>query len=303
MSLRLAYCTIGFLALALLISALLCEQPIPDIKPKQTRLTQQADSESGASEGQGVAGAAPSSPTVKTTDGQKPAEDKRNAPTKAIEYWWRVACWLATISGQTYFIFLTAVFTGLLALYTYQLVGATGFAAYAAGKSAEAADRQGNILVGIERPWVISIKPDITNGWPLPEKIDKPIDIRFSYRIVNVGNSPAFLNYFWRRGIIVPMPRPPELPKYGKSRFPPFIIPPKGEHGDGDELLMRDIDVDRLQQIRAGKLVIIFYGKVCYESRISKTEMRTSQFCHVWGYDDGKSFYDPSGPEGWTNYT
>jgi hypothetical protein len=66
---------------------------------------------------------------------------------------------------------------------------------------------------------------------------------------------------------------------------------------------MRNRSVEELQQIKAGQLVIIFWGKIHYESRIGKPETRTTKFCHVWGYDGrGRGIYDPSGPEGWTEY-
>jgi hypothetical protein len=204
------------------------------------------------------------------------------------------------------------IFTGVLIVIGGLQWWATRAAAKSAKLSAQAADRQGDILVGIERPWIISIepkliwikspKPNLVKGpWPLPDQIDKPMDIRIFFRMVNVGNSPAFLNYFWRTAKPRPMPQPPELPEYGKSRFPPFVIPPQGEHGG--ELLMRNRSVEELQQIKAGQLVIIFWGKIRYESRIGKPETRTTKFCHVWGYDErGRDIYDPSGPEGWTDY-
>jgi hypothetical protein len=110
---------------------------------------------------------------------------------------------------------LVAAFQSVLLFYTLKTNRA---AVRAALRSTITARRQGNILVAIERPWVISIepkliwikspKPNLVKGpWPLPDPIDKPMDIRLSFRMVNVGNSPAFLDYFWRTAKTRPMPR------------------------------------------------------------------------------------------------
>ena len=299
MYLRLTYCTIGLLALALFITALLCEHPAPNVKPERSGLTEQADKEAEASSGQGISRTTPHGPTIKTGDGQKPTEQKRETHSKAIEYWWWLACLLATISGQTYFIFFTAVFTGLLALFTFQLVRVTKDVAVATKNTT-------TTMIAIERPWLISVKPQI-NGWPLRAKlwplwrfgVGYTINLGMSYTINNVGHSPAFITSLSVKGVVIKIPLPEPL--YGKSQFPDFVIPPGGAHGG--ESKVPNIPYETVQEIRTGRKVILLYGRLIYESRLGEKREHITCFCNIWGYRNGRPYFDPVGVARYITYT
>jgi hypothetical protein len=79
--------------------------------------------------------------------------------------------------------------------------------------AASAARKQGDILVAIERPWLIAIRKDTPpEGWPLPLN-DTPSNFRIVWDAKNAGKSPAFVTFLFSRIEIVDYPLTGE-PKY-----------------------------------------------------------------------------------------
>ncbi len=136
-------------------------------------------------------------------------------------------------------------------------VRANNLSAEAANESARAANRQIDVAVRNERPWIM-----VEGDWPTNPPAGIPGWSAIKWSAVNVGKSPAFLTKLSVEVKIVPLAIPDERPHYLEAEsFAKFIIPPNGRHSADIPFV---IDATQGSVLYESSHCIIFYGQIDY---------------------------------------
>jgi hypothetical protein len=153
-------------------------------------------------------------------------------------------------------------------------------AAKAAQKSAEAASSNARALINSERAFLpITVEMKSSSGW-------------FEFTVTNVGRTPAEIISSHSEWMLVASEGdiPPEF-EYSTAVFPYPHMVASGEQWSVTEMKMDgEIPGETWEDIRAGKKVAVFYGRVVFRDMVGGGE-HCSSFCYC-------CFVKPSGVRG-----
>ena len=188
------------------------------------------------------------------------------------------------------------IFAALLMFFVRRSAKATEMAATAVAENAIAIRE----LANLERPWII-ISEKTLIGFPVEESPNLfPIRIEVSWKLSNVGRSPAIITGICKAVVCAPVINFPE-PIYAEDPLPAgeLLIPPAGDYTNTSHKNMSEGEYDNFM---ARNLCIMFYGRVQYYDS-SRRDLHVARFCYRWYRENDQLTLDSVTPRNYIEFT